>query len=57
MDDVPHPFRDLSHDIIAACIEVHRQMGPGLLESTYEECLAYELSTNGIRFQRRAPEA
>ena len=34
----------LSGKIIGMCIEIHRQLGPGLLESAYEECLAYELS-------------
>ena len=47
------PEWDLSHEIIAACIEVHRTMGPGLLESTYEECLAYELESRGIEFRRQ----
>jgi len=36
-------FDDGSDRIIAACIEVHRHLGPGLLESAYEQCLAYEL--------------
>lgn len=39
--------------IIGAAIEVHRQMGPGLLESTYEECLCHELHLCGIRFTRQ----
>jgi GxxExxY protein len=34
-------------------IEVHRRLGPGLLESAYEECLCYELTTNGLRFERQ----
>jgi len=38
--------------IIGAAIEVHRATGPGLLESTYAECLCYELSQLGLRFQR-----
>lgn len=37
-------FDDLSSRIIEAAIEVHKLLGPGLLESAYEECLAYELS-------------
>ena len=43
--------------IIGACIEVHRCLGPGLLESAYEQCLAHELSLLGIGFerQRRVP--
>lgn len=39
--------------IIGAAIEVHRQLGPGLLESTYEECLCHELHLRRIRFQRQ----
>jgi GxxExxY protein len=35
---------DITHEIIGAAIEVHRLLGPGLLESAYEECLAKELS-------------
>jgi GxxExxY protein len=40
----------LSKEIIAAAIEVHRQLGPGLLESAYESCLCRELSLRGIGF-------
>ena len=43
----------LSRDIIAAAIEVHRELGPGLLESSYEECLCYELKTRGITYERQ----
>ena len=39
--------------IIGAAIEVHKQLGPGLLESTYEECLCHELHLRGIQFQRQ----
>ncbi|MEK7207911.1 MAG: GxxExxY protein, partial [Pseudomonadota bacterium] len=35
---------ELSNEIIGAAIEVHRHLGPGLLESAYEECLCYELT-------------
>ena len=38
----------LSYDIIGAAIEVHKQLGPGLLESVYQQCLIYELESNGI---------
>lgn len=34
-------------------MEVHRHLGPGLLESTYEECLCYELRLQGIEFKRQ----
>jgi GxxExxY protein len=39
--------------VIGAAIEVHKQLGPGLLESTYEECLCHELHLRGIQFQRQ----
>jgi len=39
--------------IIGAAIEVHRQLGPGLLESAYEACLAYELEQLGLRVERQ----
>ena len=45
----------LSKEIIGAAIEVHRQLGPGLLESAYEECLAYELSQRDLPFERQKP--
>jgi len=44
-------FDDLSNKIIGCAIEVHRELGPGLLESTYEQCLAYELSRAKIPFK------
>jgi len=43
----------LTEKIIAAAIEVHRHLGPGLLESAYEECLCHELNLMGIPFQRQ----
>ena len=44
-------FEKLSKDVIGLAIKVHRALGPGLLESAYEQCLAYELSKNGISFE------
>ncbi len=41
-------FDQLSNRVIGAALEVHRHLGPGLLESTYEACLAYELEQAGI---------
>ena len=43
----------VTEKIIGAAIEVHRGLGPGLLESAYEECLCYELSQLGLRFERQ----
>ena len=48
-------INDLTSQIIAAAIEVHRELGPGLLESAYEECLCYELSLRGLEFERQVP--
>jgi len=46
-------INNITETIIGASIEVHKALGPGLLESTYEECLSYELRLNGLRFQRQ----
>ena len=43
----------LTGQIIGAAIEVHRNLGPGLLESVYEECLCYELENKGFSFERQ----
>ncbi|MBF0103279.1 MAG: GxxExxY protein [Desulfobacterales bacterium] len=43
----------LSNEIIGAAIEVHRHLGPGLLESAYEECFCKELSIRKIEFERQ----
>ena len=45
---------DLAERVIGAAIEVHRHLGPGLLESIYEECLCHELDLRVIRFCRQA---
>lgn len=45
----------LTERIIGFAIEVHRQLGPGLLESAYEECPCYELAQNSLRFRRQVP--
>ena len=44
-------FGDGSEEIIGACIEVHRHLGPGLLESAYKACLCRELSLRGLSFE------
>ena len=48
-------FSQLSEKVIGAAIEVHKALGPGLLESTYQQCLAHELSINNIRFKMEHP--
>jgi GxxExxY protein len=48
-------FDELSHRVIGCAIEVHRHLGPGLLESAYEQCLAHELVRQGIAFQLQHP--
>ena len=55
MKDMKHPFTELSHQVIGCAIAVHRELGPGLLESTYEQCLAHELSIEGIAFKIQHP--
>jgi GxxExxY protein len=46
-------LNQLSSRVIGAAIEVHKQLGPGLLESAYEECLCYELESRGIMHERQ----
>ena len=43
----------LTSEIISSAIEVHRNLGPGLLESTYEECMAYELQERKLKVERQ----
>jgi len=45
----------ITEKTIGAAIEVHRHLGPGLLESAYEECLCRELTLRGIAFERQKP--
>lgn len=45
----------LSDTVIGCAIEVHRSLGPGLLETVYEQCLAHELSTRSLKFRLQAP--
>ena len=49
-------FDELSSRVIGCAIEVHQELGPGLLESTYEQCLAHELKLNGIEFKLEHPQ-
>ena len=48
-------INEITHAVIGAAIEVHRQLGPGLLESAYRECLSRELLLRGIPFEREKP--
>lgn len=48
-------FSELSNKVIGAAIEVHRFLGPGLLEHTYQQCLAHELKLNSIQFNMEWP--
>ena len=47
--------KELTEKIIGAAIEVHRTVGPGLLESAYEECLAHEMKLRGLNYERQVP--
>jgi GxxExxY protein len=51
----PREYDLLTEKIIGFAIEVHRQLGPGLLESAYEECLCYEFTHSGLSFRRQVP--
>ena len=46
-------LNELSGKVIGLCIEIHRELGPGLLESAYEECLGYELTKAGLSLERQ----
>jgi GxxExxY protein len=46
---------EITHEVIGAAIEVHRLLGPGLLESAYEECLSKELALRHLRVERQKP--
>jgi len=48
-------FDELSNRVIGCVLEVHRELGPGLLESTYKQCLAHELKLNSICFELQHP--
>jgi GxxExxY protein len=54
---VDAPFNPVTRNIIGAAIEVHRILGPGLMESTYSTCMQYELASRKLRFaaQRAIP--
>lgn len=47
--------KELTHQIIGAAMDVHRELGPGLLENVYEECLCHELAARRIQFEKQKP--
>lgn len=51
--EIPLYEEELTGRIIGCAIEVHRHLGPGLLESAYEECLCHELGLQGLSFERQ----
>lgn len=51
--ELPSDIERIAHATIGAAIEVHRELGPGLLESVYEEALVHELRTRGLRAERQ----
>lgn len=55
MESKPDPINKITETIIGAAIDVHRALGPGLLESAYEACLAYELVDRGLRVIQQKP--
>lgn len=54
-EEVGTEVNSLSERVIGACIDVHRHLGPGLLESAYEECLPHESGIRGMEFERQEP--
>jgi GxxExxY protein len=48
-------MHDPTREVIGAAIKIHRKLGPGLLESAYEACLAHELQILGMRVERQKP--
>jgi GxxExxY protein len=52
-DPIPSNVEEVASQVIDATMAVHRELGPGLLESVYEVCLCYELSKRGIPFERQ----
>lgn len=55
MKGKPKEFSELSYRIIGCAMEVHRALGPGLLESTYQRCLVHEFEINTISFRAECP--
>ena len=55
LSDLPDSVNEVSGQVLDAAIKVHIALGPGLLESTYKRCLAYELKQRGLSVQREVP--
>ena len=56
MDGLTTEESEISRKIIGAAIEVHRVLGPGLLESVYQKCLAHELKISVLSFAEEQPD-
>jgi len=54
-EPIPPELDEASKQIIGACIEVHRHLGPGLLETVYEKALVHELGLRGLSVQQQVP--
>ncbi|MDE2715823.1 MAG: GxxExxY protein [Chloroflexota bacterium] len=54
-NDSERHINKVSKEVVASAIEVHRNLGPGLLESAYEACLAYELRERGLAVEHQKP--
>ena len=57
MFDLDKPEEWVGRAVVDAAVQVHRELGPGLLESVYEAVLAHELSQHGLRVERQVPVA
>ena len=57
MFDLDKPEERVGRAVVDAAVQVHRELGPGLLESVYEAVLAHELSERGVRVERQVPVA
>lgn len=51
--EIPEKDNEIGREIYDVAFKIHRSLGPGLLESVYEKCFCYELSTRGISFKRQ----
>ncbi len=53
-EPIPQPFNQLAATTVNAAYQVHSRLGPGLLETVYQACLAYELTKAGVSFEQQA---